>query len=415
MAIPSDQSTNQQIGGDGVAGSGLPIGRRVAQWRTRRGMTQQVFADRLGKSASWVDKVERGVRTLDRFSVIQDVAAVLRVDPLVLLGREATPPVGANDASAGVDGVRAALARYDAALTGPDARPTPPPTELARSVEHAWLTYRHARYPQLLRTLPALIVDAQRAHHGGDATALLVQVYRITASVLVKCGEGGLAWLAADRAVSAADQSLLIATGTIQLGEALRAIGRGRLAMAATIAAAHRIAPAVPQDGPHDELAVCGALLLQAALAAASCGDAPSARELVDQAAEIAEQVGDGVGQHWVVFDPTTVELARVVAAVELGRSAEAVVRHEQVITRESWRRLSAEHRAAHLLDAARAYLLTGDLDGACRALVEADRTAPAEVRTRPAGRTVLGELARGGPVPADVARLATAVGFTGR
>ncbi|XTZ14118.1 helix-turn-helix domain-containing protein [Micromonospora echinospora] len=377
-------------------------------------MTQQVFADRLGRSASWVDKVERGVRTLDRFSVIQDVAAVLRVDPLVLLGREATPSVGANGAGAGVDGVRAALARYDAALTGPGAGPMPPPTELARSVEHAWLTYRHARYPQLLRTLPALIVDAQRPH-AGDTTALLVQVYRVTASVLVKCGEGGLAWLAADRAVAAANQSLLIATGTIQLGEALRAIGRGRLAMAATIAAAHRIAPAVPHDGPHDELAVCGALLLQAALAAASCGDAPSVRELVDQAAEIAERVGDGPGQHWVVFDPTTVELARFATAVELGRSAEAVVRHEQMITRESWRRLSLEQRAAHLLDAARAYLLTGDLDGACRALVEADRTAPGEVRTRPAGRTVLGELARGGPVPADVARLATAVGVTGR
>src|SRR5205807_9742759 len=40
----------------------LPIGRRVAYWRGRRRMSQQVFADRLGKSKSWVDKVERGVR-----------------------------------------------------------------------------------------------------------------------------------------------------------------------------------------------------------------------------------------------------------------------------------------------------------------------------------------------------------------
>ena len=47
----------------------LPIGRRVAYWRGRRKMSQQVFADRLGKSKSWVDKVERGVRRLDKFSV----------------------------------------------------------------------------------------------------------------------------------------------------------------------------------------------------------------------------------------------------------------------------------------------------------------------------------------------------------
>lgn len=42
----------------------LPIGRRMAQLRIRRGMSQQVFADRLGRSKSWVEKVVRGVRTL---------------------------------------------------------------------------------------------------------------------------------------------------------------------------------------------------------------------------------------------------------------------------------------------------------------------------------------------------------------
>ena len=41
-----------------------PVGRRVAYWRNRRKLSQQLFADRLGKSKSWVDKVERGVRRL---------------------------------------------------------------------------------------------------------------------------------------------------------------------------------------------------------------------------------------------------------------------------------------------------------------------------------------------------------------
>ena len=49
----------------------LPIGRRVAYWRGRRKMSQQVFADRLGKSRSWVDKVERGVRRW-QFLVLRD-------------------------------------------------------------------------------------------------------------------------------------------------------------------------------------------------------------------------------------------------------------------------------------------------------------------------------------------------------
>ena len=66
----------------------LPIGRRVAYWRTRRKMSQQVFADRLGKSKSWVDKVERGVRRLDKFSVVYEIADVLQLDVQLLLGKD---------------------------------------------------------------------------------------------------------------------------------------------------------------------------------------------------------------------------------------------------------------------------------------------------------------------------------------
>ena len=65
-----------------------PVGRRVAYWRNRRKMSQQLFADRLGKSKSWVDKVERGVRRLDRFSIIYEIADVLQLDVQVLMGRD---------------------------------------------------------------------------------------------------------------------------------------------------------------------------------------------------------------------------------------------------------------------------------------------------------------------------------------
>src|SRR5687767_4456852 len=63
-----------------------PVGRKVAYWRTRRRMSQQVFADRLGKSKSWVDKVERGVRRLDKFSTIAEIADVLQVEVAALTG-----------------------------------------------------------------------------------------------------------------------------------------------------------------------------------------------------------------------------------------------------------------------------------------------------------------------------------------
>jgi transcriptional regulator with XRE-family HTH domain len=154
-----------------VTGDDVPIGRRVASWRVRRQMTQQVLADRLRRSKSWVDKIERGVRPLDRYSVIQEVAHVLRVEPEVLLGQPRGTPAGTPD---GVDGIRAALARYDV----PQA---PPQTdELRRQVGHAWLTYQHAHYGQLVRLLPGLLDAAQ----GARSAELLVQAYRITSMIL---------------------------------------------------------------------------------------------------------------------------------------------------------------------------------------------------------------------------------------
>ncbi|WTZ06172.1 helix-turn-helix domain-containing protein [Micromonospora sp. NBC_01392] len=40
----------------------------------RRKLSQQTFADGLGKSKSGVDKVERGVRSLERLSTIREIA-----------------------------------------------------------------------------------------------------------------------------------------------------------------------------------------------------------------------------------------------------------------------------------------------------------------------------------------------------
>ncbi len=93
----------------------LPIGRRVAYWRGRRKMSQQVFADRLGKSKSWVDKVERGVRRLDKFSVVYEIADVLQIDVQLLLGKdvERRPETQNCIDQVEVEEIRAALERYD--------------------------------------------------------------------------------------------------------------------------------------------------------------------------------------------------------------------------------------------------------------------------------------------------------------
>ncbi|WP_433344413.1 helix-turn-helix domain-containing protein [Micromonospora sp. CA-111912] len=398
------------------SGDRLPVGRRVAYWRGRRKLSQQVFADRLGKSKSWVDKVERGVRALDKVSTLQAIAGVLRIDTAVLLGRDARP-ADVTRCVEGVDRIRAALSTYDIALGRPAARgPGLPADRVAGDVAHAWTTFQHARYPQVIALVPGVLADAQRCHADDPMAgrALLVEAYRVTASLLVKLGEADLAWLAADRAMAtAAGEPVLVAAAAVQLGQVLRASGRARAAMSTALAAAYRIAPPDPDDARPAELSLCGTLLVQAALAAARHGDDRATTDLIGEAAEMALRVGDGHDHHRTAFGPTAVELARVAAAVELGAARDAVAWHERVIGRDGWRWLPAEHRAAHLLDAARAYLQADDPANAGRVLVDAERTAPAELRHRPAARDVVARVARDPHAPATIIALAVALQVT--
>ncbi|MEU6076317.1 helix-turn-helix domain-containing protein [Micromonospora sp. NPDC047074] len=391
----------------------VPLGRRVAYLRVRRRLSQQSFADRLGKSKSWVDKVERGVRSLERVSTIRDIAAVLRVDAATLLGGDAQPAAGMSVRCAGVARIRAALSTYAMAHGQPAARrEAMPPDLLAREVEHAWTTYQHARYPHLIESLPTLLTEVQRVHvHDPGAVRMpVVEAYRVTAALLVKLNEASLAWLAADRAMFAAtgDRTAL-ACAAVQLGQALRASARTRAVM---LAAAHEIALPDLTSGEPQRLALCGSLLVQAALIAARSGNDRAADDLLDEAAEMAARVGDGHDHHRTSFGPTAVELARVAAAVELGDGPAAVARHERAVGRDGWRCLPIEHRAAHLVDAARAYLQTGDAANAARLLMQADSTAPAEVRHRPAVRKVVAQVAREPDAPTTITQLAIGLGL---
>lgn len=383
-------------------GNEPPIGRRMAELRARRGMSQQVFADRIRRSKSWVDKVERGVRTLDRLSVIETVAAALGVAPDVLLaGRAPREPVA--DTGGDVERLRAALARYDI----PDGRPAPSLAQLDAQAGYAWTAYRNGHHPQVLRLLPDLLGGSRT--QPGDTADLLVRVYRLAAQVLVKLGEADLAWLAADRAMSAASgDPWRTGLAAISLAQALRALGRGRLAMIDAVNAVHQLdsAPSyVHRPG------VTGTLLIEAALAAALSGDANAASELTERAAHLDD--GEHRDYDGVAFGPAPVDLARALIAMSFGDHQLAVAVHRRAITGNAWHVLPAEHRAAHLIDITHAYLNLGDARAAGRALVAADRIAPTETRNRPAARAALTAVLRAGCTAADVTRLAAIIGLT--
>ena len=384
-------------------------------------MSQQVFADRVGKSKSWVDKVERGERRLDKFSTLHQLATVLQISVDALLGRtESTARVTPAD-PIDLDGIRVALARFaPVAYLGASGN-GPLLHEVARSVDHAWLTFQYARYDALIVALPKLLRSAQAAEacQSGDnavrATNLLGQVYQIISSVTRKLGAFDLARLAAERSIAfalRADDPLLAGTGTTRFANALLATGDNRAAFEANVVMAHRLAPDGPTWADPDRVSVYGSLLLQAAMAAAHLGDNASVGELLREAKVASDSLGTDENRYRTCFGPTNVELHRAAAAIELGEGRQAVGIHAR-LSRRQFGGLLPERRAQHLLDVARGHLMVGELGRAGEALIGADRQAPTEVRTRPIAHDVMTEILRRtkGVPPSLVTELADRMG----
>ena len=53
------------------------LGRKVAFYRELRGLTQRDLAAMIDRSGTWVSQVERGVRKVDRMTVLRTVAEAL--------------------------------------------------------------------------------------------------------------------------------------------------------------------------------------------------------------------------------------------------------------------------------------------------------------------------------------------------
>ena len=48
----------------------MSVGERIAIYRRRRGLSQLALANMIGRSEAWLSQVERGIRDVDRVSVL---------------------------------------------------------------------------------------------------------------------------------------------------------------------------------------------------------------------------------------------------------------------------------------------------------------------------------------------------------
>lgn len=386
------------------------ITRRIVHWRKRRGLSQQEFGDRLGRSRSWVAQFELGGRQADpRISVLERISRVLDVPLEQLLSGgsgcarpEEKPETHETEAAA----IRSALQRYDVICgRAPDRGVSRDSVEyVARQAAYGWDAYQAAHYSTLGRLLPPLVVDAQRIAAGAgcaEAWAAASRVYQLAAAVLVEFADGATAWHAADRGALAAERSadpVVIASAARQVAHAMATLGRSAAALEVCLAAAGRLEDELARAG-GDGVSALGMLYLTAAVCAADAGDQDRTAGLIGRAREYAGLLGCDANHQWSGFGPTNTLIHEVSALIRLRQDARAVEAARR-IDPDALASLPRERRTHHLAELAAAQVRVGLYDEALGTLLAAEQVASHEAHRRPHTRAAIALLAEAMPMP---------------
>lgn len=373
-------------------------GQMIKRARRRRGYSQSVLAELIGRSESWLSQVERGKLTADSHEVLTRLARVLRIDVSQITGIE---PEATSDMDHAITrAIERAMMRYPA-LEGSNPHTDVEPTVLSARAHHACAVYQAARYDEVGRLLPHLIREADAAAHspGADRPAMCSarsMVYNTTAAFLRKVGKKDLAWHAADRAISAAewaDQPLLSAIGAYRLAYVL--ISRKHpsealeLAMRAANTLEIRMRPGTPA-----QLSVYGGLHLAAATAAAAEFDRSAIPGFLHQAHRVAELLGGEPNLHGTAFGHTNVAIHTISTSVMIGDARTAVETGEELDVSALPAGLIGRRTQVYL-ELARAYTQRRQDAAAVHTLLDAERIAPQLVHCHTGTVSVLTELLR--------------------
>lgn len=292
---------------------------------------------------------------------------------------------------------------------------------LAADVDSARLEYQGCRYSELASHLPALLarLDSACAMLAGDARGkaceLAADAYHVAAGLLLKLDDQGLASLAADRSMRAAQAS----GDPVTIGASARIVTHtlmsgGHLPAAISAASSHAAGlDHAMESHTADSLSVYGALLLRGSVAAAQHGDRATAHELLGEADEAARRLGlddADANLRWTAFGPANALLHRVNIAVTLGDAGTAI----DVASRVDLSKVTVtERKATLLLDVSRAYLQWGRHEKAYNALRAAEATAHEEVAGRPSVHRLLRDLRTTAPagIRRDVDQFAAQIG----
>lgn len=392
-------------------GDHLSIGERVAIYRKRRGLTQRELGELVGRTDEWVRKVESGRHELDRISILGQVASVLGIGIVDLLGSQILLQWREQEEHASIPQLRAALTDYrhflpvspaDSASANLDL------DQLGQRLTYVWEDYQNSRYNRVVLSLPGLVtetVTAARYLTGDDQRRALRQaasIHQLVGVFTPKLGETDMASLAATKGLEFAQQSGDIPTIAALYRIAaytLGAMGEHGQAVALAESAVGALAPELSRpDATGLDLSVWGMLHLVASRAAAQADNRGTSQQHLRLARQIAERLGSDANYGFTGFGPTNVVMHEVVAYNELGD----LMRAAEIGPSLDTRAMPTERRGRHAIEAARALAGVGRAGDAVALLLDAEQYAAEQILHHVLARSVVRRALRGrNPDPA--------------
>jgi transcriptional regulator with XRE-family HTH domain len=395
-----------------VAETRSDLGERVGARRRQQGLSRRAVANLVGRSEEWLRQVERGQRRLDSIEVFVHLARVLHIDDLPeFLGWRANDPSVIVPA----DGSMTANLR-DVLLQPPfldNAMPLSSVHVLCQELDQLLVVWQGSaqRHMSLAAHLPCLLRKLRWLWQSGDRTSelasALVQTYGLACGFAERMGDEHSAWIAADRCLGIA----LSSGDPVQWGAAAvhrTACMRGM----GYLPQAHQFAlDCVQRLDTEREQPVKGALLLQAAEAAAAQNRPGEAINLLDRARVIASRMNKDDTVASIYFGPTEVAVREVRIAVRLGRVDKALRLARNVTMPAD---VPIEPHVGYLVATAFAYARTRDDVAAVFALNRVCALSPDDLKYDQLARQTISTLSKRSHdmIAGDVARLRSAAGL---
>jgi hypothetical protein len=274
----------------------------------------------------------------------------------------------------------------------------PPLSVLRASTERACALTRAGSYEELAVVLAELLPGLEAAERTlplaqqPDACELAAMAYQACATALVRLGQPLTSWIAADRAMAAAERAgnlLLAAAGQYYLASGFLDGHEFALADEAaqtTLTALRGLA----ELGDADALALCGGCTLVRAMAAARTQRPDAAYGHLAKARLLASRIGAQQPTVMPEFGAQFVALYEIAVSVDLGDAGHAL----RAAATMDMTGLSPRRQARMLIDVARAYALRSQVDEATAALVRAEDLGPCHPRDHERACRVIRDLA---------------------